>query len=194
VVVIGDLNDNSPLFTQETYVVTHDESNSNDFVVAKLTANDDDEGSNGRVEYRITGGNRNIIFYMDSSGQVVARAGKLDYETDPMYTLTIEAMDQASPESMQRFSTAVVTVLLRDVNDNRPIFSQSLYNTSLMENVAMGTTVAVVSATDGDSGTNGQISYRLEGSSSEAPLPVSLGCPSIITTVFVPRIVHHQHH
>ena len=41
-------------------------------------------------------------------GQVVARAGKLDYETDPMHTLTIEAIDQASPESMQRFSTAVV--------------------------------------------------------------------------------------
>ena len=71
-----------------------------------------------------------------------------------------------------------MTVLLRDVNDNRPIFSQSLYNTSLMENVAMGTTVAIVSATDGDLGTNGQISYRLEGSSSEAPLPVSLGCPN----------------
>ena len=66
-VVIGDLNDNSPLFTQETYIVTHDESNSNDLVVTKLTANDDDEGSNGRVEYRITGGNRNTIFYMDSS-------------------------------------------------------------------------------------------------------------------------------
>ena len=39
---------------------------------------------------------------------MVAKAGKLDYETEPMHTLTIEASDQASPDSMQRFSTAEV--------------------------------------------------------------------------------------
>ena len=32
----------------------------------------------------------------------------LDYETAPVHTLTIEAVDQASPDSMQRFSIAVV--------------------------------------------------------------------------------------
>ena len=35
-------------------------------------------------------------------------ARRLDYETVSVHTLTIEATDQASPASQQRFSTAVV--------------------------------------------------------------------------------------
>ena len=51
--------------------------------------------------------------------------------------------------------------MLRDVNDNRPVFSQSTYRASISENTALGTTVAIISATDGDSGTNGEVTYRL---------------------------------
>ena len=66
-VSIGDVNDNSPLFTKETIVVTLDENNNDYLVVAKVTANDNDEGSNGRVAYRIAGGNRNNIFDINSA-------------------------------------------------------------------------------------------------------------------------------
>ena len=54
------------------------------------------------------------------------------------------------------------------MNDNRPIFSQNEYRTSLTENAPVGTTVAIVSATDGDTGNNGEITYTLGASSSEA--------------------------
>ena len=60
-----------------------------------------------------------------------------------------------------------VTVVLRDVNDNRPVFSQSTYRASVNENTPVGTTVAIVSATDGDSGTNGEVTYSLGVQSSE---------------------------
>lgn len=59
-----------------------------------------------------------------------------------------------------------VTVVIRDTNDNRPTFSQNEYYTTVIENVALGTTIAVITATDGDSGTNGEIVYSFGTTSS----------------------------
>ena len=41
-------------------------------------------------------------------GEVVAKAGGLDYERQQIHTLTIKATDGASPANLQLFSTAVV--------------------------------------------------------------------------------------
>ena len=59
-----------------------------------------------------------------------------------------------------------LTVVVEDVNDNRPTFSQAEYRTSVTENAVLGTTVAVLTATDGDSGTNGEIIYSFGTTSS----------------------------
>ena len=59
-----------------------------------------------------------------------------------------------------------LTVVVEDVNDNRPTFSQAEYRTSVNENAVLGTTVAVLTATDGDSGTNGEIIYSFGTTSS----------------------------
>ena len=56
---------------------------------------------------------------------------------------------------------------VEDTNDNRPVFSQNEYRTTLVENAQLGTTVIVISATDGDSGSNGQIVYSFGTTSSE---------------------------
>ena len=56
--------------------------------------------------------------------------------------------------------------MIRYTNDNRPIFSQNEYHTSVIENAALGTTIAVISATGGDSGTNGEIIYSFGTTSS----------------------------
>uniref|UniRef100_A0A674I3G3 Cadherin domain-containing protein n=1 Tax=Terrapene triunguis TaxID=2587831 RepID=A0A674I3G3_9SAUR len=54
---------------------------------------------------------------------------------------------------------ARVKINLINENDNRPIFSQVLYNVSLFENVTVGITVLRVHATDNDVGTYGKVSY-----------------------------------
>ena len=63
-------------------------------------------------------------------------------------------------------SSLQVTVIVEDVNDNRPLFSQSEYRTSVTENAPPGTTIAILTATDGDSGTNGEIIYSFGTTSS----------------------------
>jgi len=45
---------------------------------------------------------------------------------------------------------ATVTIKVTDVNDNKPVFSQSTYNATMSENMNSGTVVVQVTATDKD--------------------------------------------
>ena len=60
-------------------------------------------------------------------------------------------------------STAQVTIMLTNVNDQSPIFSNSVYQASISENPEVGTILTTVSATDGDAGNFGSITYSLTG-------------------------------
>jgi len=55
--------------------------------------------------------------------------------------------------------TAAVTVNVRDVNNNAPLFSPALTSVQLSKSVPVGFTVTNVSATDGDYGTNAKLRY-----------------------------------
>ena len=61
-----------------------------------------------------------------------------------------------------RSTTSTVIINVIDVNDNSPVFDQSSYNASLQENLAIGTVVTRILATDADLGVDGIISYYLE--------------------------------
>ncbi|XP_059846741.1 protocadherin alpha-C2-like [Hypanus sabinus] len=82
----------------------------------------------------------------------------LDREQQPIHHLLLTAVDGGTPE---RTGTAQVIVTVLDVNDNSPVFGQSFYKISLMENVPIGTTVIKLNATDMDESTNAQIMYSL---------------------------------
>lgn len=56
-----------------------------------------------------------------------------------------------------------VKVSVTDANDNQPIFSPQSYAANVRTNTQIGNTVIVVKATDADSGTMGNISYRIKG-------------------------------
>lgn len=49
--------------------------------------------------------------------------------------------------------TAYVRVFISDVNDNKPVFAQRLYEVGVDENADVGLTVVTVSANDEDEGT-----------------------------------------
>ena len=66
----------------------------------------------------------------------------LDRETLANYKLTVQAKDRGSPAlSSSRF----VFVNVKDVNDNDPIFTKSLYNGLVAEDASVGSGVAQVS-------------------------------------------------
>ena len=53
--------------------------------------------------------------------------------------------------------TLTIHVIVDDVNDNHPEFSEQVYNTIVYEDIPPGTVFAMMMASDIDEGVNGEI-------------------------------------
>lgn len=56
--------------------------------------------------------------------------------------------------------TAYVRVFISDVNDNKPVFAQRLYEVGVDEDADVGLAVVTVSANDEDEGMEGRIRWQ----------------------------------
>ncbi|XP_049455634.1 cadherin-23 isoform X4 [Epinephelus fuscoguttatus] len=159
-VTVLDVNDETPTFNPRVYNVSLKESVPRDHIVARLSCTDNDAGLNAELSYFITGGNQDGKFSVGFRDGVVRTVVGLDREIQAAYTLVVEAIDNG-PAGSRRTGTATVFVEVQDVNDNRPIFLQNSYETSILESVPRGTSILQVQATDADQGENGQVLYRI---------------------------------
>ena len=82
-------------------------------------------------------------------------AQQLDYEVARFHDLNVSAWD-----GIQR-STAYVRINVIDENDNTPVFQRSFYSFDVPENSEAGHVVGRISATDADSGSNGNVLYEV---------------------------------
>ncbi|CAN5357114.1 hypothetical protein BH09BAC1_BH09BAC1_02160 [soil metagenome] len=91
-----------------------DENKPNGSVVGTVVATD---AQSNPITYSITAGNTGGAFAIGSStGQItVANVNALDYETTPVFSLTINASDGTLSNS------ATITITLNDINENLPI-------------------------------------------------------------------------
>ena len=60
-----------------------------------------------------------------------------------------------------------VTIIVKDVNDHAPMFSQFAYNFYLREDEQAGAVIGNVMAKDNDAGRNGRVDYYLEGADAD---------------------------
>ena len=154
-----DVNDNSPLFSPSLFTFNITENNAGGAAIGTVTADDLDAGSNGRVRYRLVSSAHSSQFVLDPVSGVLRANVAFNREVIPSYLLDVEASDEGSPA---RTSRTTISVAINDVNDNRPVFTQSSYSASLLENSTSGTLVTVAMASDADSGTNSQVSYTIQ--------------------------------
>lgn len=82
----------------------------------------------------------------------------LDREQQAEVAFSVMAVDGGSPPCS---GTALIHVVVLDINDNVPVFTHSLYKVQVLENSTEDTPVVVVSANDLDAGTNGEIAYSI---------------------------------
>ncbi|XP_036069800.1 protocadherin gamma-A11-like [Oryzias melastigma] len=163
-VEVLDINDHAPAFPNKEKPIS--------FEVSELaavgvqfplqSAEDLDVGQNGLQNY-VLSPNDNFILKQnanpDGSKNIEMVLQKpLDREQHQHLTLKLIAVDGGTP---QRSGTVNIDVTVLDANDNIPVFSQSVYKTSVVENTAKGTSVITVNATDADSGSNAVITYSL---------------------------------
>ena len=80
----------------------------------------------------------------------------IDRETIDSYSLLVQARDERKPPRIAR-TTVIVTV--DDRNDNMPTFIESPYYIVVQLDVAAGSAIGRVKATDADIGSNGEIRY-----------------------------------
>ncbi|XP_047190155.1 protocadherin alpha-3-like isoform X19 [Scophthalmus maximus] len=83
--------------------------------------------------------------------------------------MTLTAVDGGSPP---KSGTSQIIINVLDINDNIPIFSETLYKTKIPENTPVGTTVIAVNATDADEGLNGEIVYSLRSKDQDRVLDI----------------------
>ncbi|XP_028656704.2 protocadherin Fat 4 [Erpetoichthys calabaricus] len=164
---IMDMNDNSPVFTQNVYQCEVFE-NSPMVYVCHVSAVDLDSGANGALEYSIVGGNTKNSFSIDPRSGVVKTMKVLDREEIAVYKLIVQAKDKGKDP---KAGTSMVIVNVLDKNDNAPRFSQ-IFLKHIPENTPIGCTVLRITSTDEDIGINGMSTYTIIDSTNNLPFKI----------------------
>uniref|UniRef100_A0A8C7TS40 Protocadherin-15 n=1 Tax=Oncorhynchus mykiss TaxID=8022 RepID=A0A8C7TS40_ONCMY len=164
-VLVIDIDDNSPEFSQKTYVVNVPENSPVDTVLLRFSAVDADLFSN--VTYRIKSAEDMKLFSVNPISGELSVLQTLDFEDlasmgmGANYTFQVEAVDQAGTMPP---GEATVTIRITDMNDFSPVFSQALYKGLVAPNAEKGTVITTVFAEDQDPpGTPASlVRYRVE--------------------------------
>ncbi|XP_008567696.1 PREDICTED: protocadherin gamma-A11 [Galeopterus variegatus] len=154
-VVVLDVNDHIPKFTQSVYQVSVPENLRSGTRVLVVNATDPDEGTNGEVMYsfRNMESKASEIFQLDSqTGDVLVR-GSLDFEKYRFYEMEIQGQDGGG-----LLTTTKILITVVDVNDNAPEITITSSINSMLENSPPGTVIALLNVHDQDSGENAHVS------------------------------------
>ncbi|XP_054868127.1 protocadherin Fat 4-like [Amphiprion ocellaris] len=158
-VTVLDINDFAPQFSPETLIIHVMENEENPLeLIHQVSALDEDLGMNSQLTYFIQSGNSDGLFSITPSGTFEI-LHTLDKEKESLYIITITAVDSGFPPLT---GTLTVHVIVDDVNDNHPEFTEEVYNTILPEDSPIGTVFAMITASDIDEGVNGEIRYFME--------------------------------
>nr|XP_024660629.1 protocadherin beta-16-like [Maylandia zebra] len=157
-----DVNDHSPIFKKANIMLDISESANLGARFVLDSAEDPDVGVNGLQNYVLTS-NDNFVLkqHVNPDGSKYAEMvlqRQLDREKVPHLSLELIAIDGGNP---QRSGTVNIDLNVLDVNDNAPVFKQSVYKATVIENAAKGTNIVTVNATDADSGSNGYVTYSI---------------------------------
>ncbi|XP_061786145.1 protocadherin alpha-8-like [Nerophis lumbriciformis] len=161
VVEITDVNDHSPTFIEkeQTFEIAEHTLPGKRFQLH--AAHDPDAGMNSIRAYTLTANEHfeiDIRQINDDKVPFLVLKKSLDREQKDKHWLLVTAVDGGKPP---RSGSLNVSIIVLDSNDNRPIFSQEIYQITISENVQIGTSIFKMNATDPDEGTNGEIDYSL---------------------------------
>ncbi|XP_068260197.1 protocadherin-23 [Nyctibius grandis] len=145
-ILVLDVNDNPPVFTQDSYQVSLPELISMDAAVLTVSAVDRDSEHNGMISYKILSSSER--FSIDhKNGSVFATGPVTQLEKISIVQFLIEATDGGSPTLS---AVTSVEVHIEDVNNYAPQFTRVLYNLSVSEGASVGESVLTFSAIDYD--------------------------------------------
>ncbi|XP_068445965.1 protocadherin beta-16-like [Clinocottus analis] len=186
---VADINDNPPVFEEQSYSAYVTENNKPGSTLCSVTARDPDWRQNGTVIYSLLPGEVNgapVSSYLSVNGDtgVIHAVRSFDYEQFRSFKVHVMARDNGSPPLS---SNVTVSVFVSDVNDNSP---QILYpapegNSFMTELVPKaahgGSLVSKVIAVDADSGQNAWLSFHIVKSTDPGLFTIGLHSGEIRT-------------
>ncbi|XP_070604696.1 protocadherin beta-16-like [Erythrolamprus reginae] len=159
IIDILDINDNVPQFEQTVYEVQLMENSHPGSLVAKVKATDRDIGSNAHIIYTFSQAPADVLrsFRLSNQTGEIRLLGKIDYEENHNYELSIKATDGGGLSTYCK-----VLIDVEDENDNAPEIIVSSITNPLPENSPPETLVALFGIRDQDSGDNGRTTCNTE--------------------------------
>ncbi|KAM8966841.1 neural-cadherin-like [Pelodytes ibericus] len=167
IVDVKDVNDNAPAFlctSDGCFIGYIPENSPADTTVMEMTALDLDDPKSGRnavLTYRIVQNvqneiNLNLFGIHPTTGSIYNVLGSLDREKEDKYMIVVEAQDGGGCTG-----TVTATILVSDVNDHVPVFTQKVYMAFIPENSGINSEVAVLYAVDQDEGENALMTFSI---------------------------------
>ncbi|XP_078514538.1 protocadherin Fat 3 isoform X1 [Lissotriton helveticus] len=166
-----DENDNSPSFLHSQYSGSISEAAPVNSIVRNsgntplvIRATDADSNQNALLVYQIVESTAKKYFTVDSSTGAIRTIANLDHETISHFHFQVQVRDSGDPQ-LSAESPVEVTIEVTDVNDNPPIFTEAVFETTLLLPTYVGVEVLKVKAKDPDSDVPPELTYSLvEGS------------------------------
>ncbi|XP_036403591.1 protocadherin beta-16-like [Megalops cyprinoides] len=166
---VSDVNDNPPVFDEQSYSAYVCENNKPGSSVITVRARDPDWRQNGTVFYSLLSsevGGVPVSSFLSINGDtgVIHAVRSFDYEQFRSFKVLVVARDNGSPPLSSNVS---VSVFITDENDNSPQIlypapAGSSFMTEMVPKAAQaGSLVSKVIAVDADSGQNAWLSYQM---------------------------------
>ena len=175
--VAQPLNLHTPVFLHDSDSIYVKEDVPLGTVITRVSAQDEDSGFNGKLQYVIVSGNPNGVFQIGTYSGEVSVYSKLDREFLDHYTLTVKASDMGN---LKKVSEMFLEIHILDVNDCAPKFQSSRYVIDdISEDTPVNTTLLIVSATDLDDGLYGEVRYSIVGGQKDFSINPFSGAISI---------------
>ncbi|XP_068196000.1 desmocollin 2-like protein [Antennarius striatus] len=133
IIIVDDVNDNAPTFSDSLQITTLEQSNAGT-VVGKVNATDRDQEGTSHVKIRYTLLDGLDRFSINSeTGVITTVTNSLDREVKDKYLVTVQIKDMdGAVNGLSNTGTATIT--LADINDNPPTFTKALYEANVKEN------------------------------------------------------------
>uniref|UniRef100_A0A1B6L3B2 Cadherin domain-containing protein n=1 Tax=Graphocephala atropunctata TaxID=36148 RepID=A0A1B6L3B2_9HEMI len=154
-ITVLDVNNNAPVFSEDSYSAVVMEDTPVGTSVAKVAATDADMGINADLVYRIEKGAFEDFAIDNQTGELRV-ASKLDYDLRALYSIHVIAVDGGTPALT---GTTTVQVTVHNSNDKIPFFDPPTQRAEVAEDAPVGTVIHQLLAKDLDVNTSEALNF-----------------------------------
>ena len=158
IVPVLDQNDNHPNCSFPNETVFLSEASPVGSFVTVVQAIDKDEGKNGEIKYSLADNSNSTMFKIVEGSGLITTNGLLDYERQTLITLQVNVKDNGDPVLS---SFCSLTIIITDINDNKPLFTNTTFHFIVREDAIVNSVVAKLSACDADAGKNARFTFSI---------------------------------